>query len=303
MELSPGERVDMRRRIADHLCQQPWPDIDLILEEFECRTSDQWSGDNRTYVLEMTRECPDARLTQLDTYLRPGTQIEEQPAVARIIGSEQSPWSGTGFRLFLSHVHPYAGVAGELRAAMALRSVDTFVAHDSIEATAEWKSVILEALNSCDGCLALLTPGFGSSVWCDQEVGFCLARGKLVVPVDYGQVPYGFLGDLQSFRVNQNMSADDIALAVFNILVRHPSTRLEMAAALVQRWEDTASFNAARENYSLLCAVAPEAWSAALIDRVRAARNRNEELLYANINWTDSETAVNKLFSEVRPAS
>lgn len=86
---------------------------------------------------------------------------------------------------------------------LAKRSIDAFVAHDSIEPTEDWKAVILHALASCDACLALLTPGFHESVWCDQEVGFCIARDVLVIPLNFGLMPYGFFGSYQALSVHK----------------------------------------------------------------------------------------------------
>ena len=45
---------------------------------------------------------------------------------------------------------------------------------------------------------ALLTEGFHESNWTDQEVGFALARGILVIPVKYESAPYGFMGRIQA---------------------------------------------------------------------------------------------------------
>ncbi len=76
--------------------------------------------------------------------------------------------------------------------------VDTFVAHDDIEPTREWQDAIEAALRTCDALCALMTSDFIESKWCDQEVGFAIARRKLVVAVKLGTDPYGFIAKYQA---------------------------------------------------------------------------------------------------------
>jgi hypothetical protein len=156
--------------------------------------------------------------------------------------------------------------------------------------------VILNALRSCDACLALLTPGFSDSAWCDQEVGFCMARDLLVIPLEFGRIPYGFLGAYQALSVRKRQTEADIALAVFELLVRKPQSRTAMAAALVRRWEETESWDGARENYGFLRKIPTEAWSQSLVDSVWNARDRVHDLQTANINWESSDIALIRLF-------
>ena len=80
--------------------------------------------------------------------------------------------------------------------------MDGFVAHEDIEPTAEWKDVIEAALHSCDAMCALLTVDFPKSPWCDQECGVVTARGIVIVPVDLGKKPYGFVNKFQALPVS-----------------------------------------------------------------------------------------------------
>ena len=296
MSLTPGQRIDLKKKIAEVLGQQSWPDIDLTLGEFGFPISDEWRGNDRTeYVLEMVRHSSDdAALSQLASYLHP-TAVAAAPPQPDSFDDPANPWTGTGLRLFLSHVHGYRAHAGALRRELAKRSVDAFVAHDSINATEQWVEVILSALRSCDACLALLTPGFGESKWCDQEIGFCLARDKLVIPVEYGQMPYGFLGRHQALSV-KDKDEEGLALSVFELLVRKEQSRDAMARALVDRWARTTSWDDARENYGFLKMVPPESWTRQLVNEVWEARDRVHDLRTANINWQSSDLALAHLF-------
>jgi hypothetical protein len=297
MPLTPGQRLDMKRRAADALGEQSWSDIDLTLAEFALPTDDDWgNNDRRAYVLVMLQGVTDDEvLQQLDAYLYPNAEPPASPQ-PDVFEDPSSPWSGTGLRLFLSHVHAYAEHAGALRAELARRSIDAFVAHDSIDPTEEWQAVILSALRSCHACLALLTPGFPDSAWCDQEVGFCMARDLLVIPMEFGTMPYGFLGAYQALSVRKGQTEADLALAVFELLVRKRQSRTAMATALVRRWESTESWDGARENYSFLRKIPAEAWTQSLVDSVWDACERVHNLRTANINWESSDAALTRLF-------
>jgi hypothetical protein len=300
MGLAPGERIDLKRKVAATLGEQAWNEIDLTLEEFEFAVDDEWRGDDRSaYVLEMLRRGgSDESLVQLDAYLHPtaGPTASPQP---ESFEDPANPWSGNGLRLFLSHIHRNREQAGALREELARRSVDAFVAHDSIQPTEEWQDVILYALDSCDACLALLTPGFKESKWTDQEIGYCIARGLLVVPVELGLDPYGFIGRYQALSVGKGQTSADIALAVFELLVRKERSRDAMARALVSRWADTGSFDAARENYSFLKKIPSEGWTQQLVNDVWEAREREVDLREANIDWRPSEEALERLFANL----
>jgi hypothetical protein len=296
MALTPGERIDLKKKISETLGQQDWKDIDLTLGEFDFATTDHWNGSNRgEYVLDMLQAgSSDEGLTQLDSYLHPA-HTPTAPPQPQAFNDPSNPWSGEGFRLFISHRSDYAEDAGALREELSKRSIDAFVAHDSIEPTEEWQDVILFALRSCDACLALLTPGFPASPWTDQEVGWCMARDRLVVPVEFGLNPYGFLGKYQALSVKKGHDQADIALGVFELLARKRQSRDAMARALVSRWENTGSWDAARENYSFLKKVPEEAWTQQLVNDVWSARERNHQLKTANINWKDSDKALEAL--------
>lgn len=300
MALTPGQRIDLKKRVAETLGQQEWRDIDLTLAEFGLPIDDQWRGDDRiAYVLEMIgSSSADEVLAQLDDYLHP-TAVGPAPPQPQSFDDPRNPWSGEGFRLFLSHVHAYAERAGALREELGRRSVDAFVAHDSIEPTEEWQEVIRYALGSCDGCLALLTPGFRESEWADQELGWCMARNVLVIPVEFGLTPYGFLGKYQAYPVKHGQSQADIALGVFELLVRKEESRHTVARALVTRWANTSSWDEARENYGFLRKVPKEAWTKELFDAVWEARDQVHDLRTASIDWKSSDAALDALFTDL----
>ncbi len=250
-------------------------------------------------MLAMIRHgSSDDSLQDLDGYLHP-TEAPIASPQPKSFKDPSNPWSGNGFRLFISHIEKNKTMAGDLREELAKRSVDAFVAHDSIEPTEDWLNIIEYALGSCDACVALLTPGFKESNWTDQEVGYCIARSLLVIPVGAGITPYGFLGRYQALPVNKDSKTSDIALAIFELLARNQKSEHAMAASLVKRWASSPSFDAARENYSFLRMVSDSAWNQPLVNELWEALKHNWQLQQLNINGQSPAMALEALFKDL----
>ena len=90
------------------------------------------------------------------------------------------------------------------------------------------------ALRSMHALSALLTPDFHLSDWTDQEVGFALGRGVLVVPVRLGLDPYGFIGKVQGLSGSLEHPAR-LAGLLSSTLLGHPSTHAYMRKGLAFR--------------------------------------------------------------------
>jgi len=245
----------------------------------------------------MTRRGTDETLAQLNSYLH-RTAVAAAPPQTGAFDDPASPRVGTGLRLFVSHHHESAAQAAALREELGKRSIDAFVARDSIDPTEEWEEVILAALPSCDACLALLTESFSGSKWCDQEIGFWMARDRLVIPVEAGVNPYGFLGRYQALPVKKELTAVELSVAVSGLLARKEQSREQMARALVQRWAATDSYAAARENFGFLKTIPIEAWTQQLVDEVWEAHDRNSQIREPNIDWRPSEEQLFALFAD-----
>ena len=114
------------------------------------------------------------------------------------------------FRLFISHTSQHKAEVSALKAALTPHGVAGFVAHQDIHPTLEWQAVIATALTECDALAAYLTPDFPASQWTDQEVGFCLARDAMILPIRVGLDPYGFIGKIQALH---GLNADPHVLA------------------------------------------------------------------------------------------
>ncbi len=153
-------------------------------------------------------------------------------------------WIEGFFRLFLSHVSEHKVAVAELKRELKAWGVSAFIAHEDIAPSLEWQNEIELGLRSMHALAALLTPDFHQSNWTDQEVGFALGRGSLVVPVRLGLNPYGFIGKVQGLTGSLEQPLR-IARLLFNILLSHPATHRHMRSGLAYAFAKSGSYSRA----------------------------------------------------------
>jgi hypothetical protein len=157
----------------------------------------------------MLRDANDEQLSGVAAHLGVDAHVS-QP------GIEPSFWRLGHFRVFVGHLATHQQLAADLAFALLLRyQISAFVAHRDIEPTREWQNEIELALRTCDAFIALLTPEFHESNWTDQEIGFAMGRGVLIVSVRLGQDLYGFIGKFQALN-GKSVSGEALAAELFS---------------------------------------------------------------------------------------
>ena len=101
---------------------------------------------------------------------------------------------------------------------------------------------------------ALLTPDFHESRWTDQEIGWALGRGVLVVPVRLGMDPYGLAGKFQGVSGTLEQP-DALADAVVKTLLTNALSCGDMRRAMIEAFADVSSFDGAETIARLLVTV------------------------------------------------
>jgi hypothetical protein len=298
--MRPGDRVELLRKLAGRLAESdyPWEDMELVLGQFGfgMPDADRWEGNRRSFALASLQAGQDESLVGLDEYLFGGASRD-------VLDPADLPWETGAFRLFISHTSANAALAGEIRAYFTPWRIDAFVAHTTIEPTRKWEQVIEGALSSCHALTTLLTEDFVASKWCDQEVGYCLARHIPIVPVRLGVDPHGFIAKFQAARVDRRSTATWIADGVFRALARHAALRELMVAPVVYRFAQTKSFDGARANFPLLSAIPADSWTRDLVEVVTRALEENGQLREANLSappYQSVSTATHELLQPIR---
>jgi hypothetical protein len=191
-----------------------------------------------------------------DVVISPVLAEESRPAEpepATDVPPEDIPsfWQAGFFRLFITHVALHRAKAHELKEHLARFQVAAFVAHDDIEPTREWQAEIERALRTMDALVALISPEFLGSRWCDQEVGIAVGRGKLVVPLRCGADPHGFLGKYQGLQAD-DLDSSVRAERIADILIQNPQSSARMADALVERVASALTYESAKRATTLV---------------------------------------------------
>jgi hypothetical protein len=276
--MKPGDRIKLIKRVAGGLGKLDWGDLDLTLRQFGLPWSEVWNdNDPKAYAVAHIESAEDDKLLELEEYLFPASG-PTLGAAERVPGDPgKSIWTKGLFRMFLSHTHAHKTELSELKIALRKVSIDGFVAHEDIEPTKKWETEIGRGLNSCDAIVAYLTPDFKESNWTDQEIGWCVGRGVPILPIRKGCDPYGFVGKYQAIS-GTGKNATDLAEEIVGLLIEHEDAAPRMASALVNRFAESPSYNAARENLKLIYRIPKRAWTPDLIKAVRDACDTNHEL-------------------------
>ena len=217
MALTRSERAHLIPEIADRLSDNSWAIIDMTLRQFSFPTVPNWLRGKDAYVIEMVEDGDDESLLELGSHL--GCELDLS------LSSDPVPsfWGYGHFRLFISHLWEHRLFAGHIEDELRDFAISSFIAHQDIEPTQVWQDEIESALATCDAMLALLHPDFHSSNWTDQEIGYGMGRQLLIVAVDLGTTPYGFIGKFQAMTgIGEN--PERLAQCLFEILREHPQT-------------------------------------------------------------------------------
>jgi hypothetical protein len=134
-------------------------------------------------------------------------------------------------KVFLSYSHKDKQLAGALKRALEESGkdfgLDAFLAHEDIKVSKEWMKRIIEELDSCPFYVAVLSRAFDSSQWTNQEAGYALAKGAVVLPLKTHKDPKGLLSSKQAiFLTTENITkvASDICEEIRTHLANHPKT-------------------------------------------------------------------------------
>ena len=147
---------------------------------------------------------------------------------------------------FVSYQTADKRVAGRLKSVLAEIEIDSFLAHEDITVSEEWRLKILEEIGKTDIFICILSENYFKSAWCVQESGIAAFRAKLpVIPLSIdGTIPQGFIAHLQSVKVDPKSITIDDLLPAF--LKHNFSKGIEI---LTEQVRQSASFRGAEADF------------------------------------------------------
>jgi TIR domain len=270
MALTPSQRIKILKEVSNQLKDDEWPEIDLVLTQFQLPIQYRWEGTKAAYVLEMANAATDDVLNGLAEHFELSAAVPGTSAV-----SHPSFWKEGTLKVFISHLAVHRKFAGELQAELGKLGISAFVAHNDIEPASEWQTEIERALATCDSLVALLHSDFHKSNWTDQEIGFAMGRGVPIFAVRAGQDPYGFIGRFQAFQ-GVGKAAYALSYELFNAFRKHKQTQDMMPEILITLLENSKSFDQARTRTGFLEEL--ESWKTSFTPRLRNAVKNNSQI-------------------------
>lgn len=273
MALTRGERFDSIKRIATALAGEPPAQLELALDTFGVPEKNRWEhDDDNEYIISRLRDAEDDVITELRSYL-------DGQGASVAVPDSGGPWRDGEIRVFLTHTHPNKVLANDVRERLQLYGIDVFVAHETIEVSKAWQEEIELALATCDALAALVTKDLINSPYCDQEIGFAMGRGVVVIPIRQEADPHGFIAKYQGAPGGQGHYAHwTVANGIFNALVKNPKTKNMMGPSVARRYCTSRSFDNARENTQYLIEMPRAMWTDQMVEDVERAGAENSQL-------------------------
>lgn len=269
------DRMELLEMVASELQRlYTFSDLDIYLKSKAVDVSKATSSTNskRIYAKEILAQHSDAVLIDIAEDLELVTPTRRQEQASATMDGRPGFWLPGYFRVFISHLASFKGGAGALRNELLSYGITGFVAHDDIKPTKEWQSEIVLGLQSMDAFIAILEKGFPGSNWCDQEIGFAVARKVFVIPLIRDLNPYGFIGKVQGLKVKGKL-ASVVAKDVYGLLLDNESTRDQLISAVVAALTQAVSVNDAIFKLDLLEELS--SIPRPLLDQLRTAAERS----------------------------
>jgi hypothetical protein len=304
--VKPGERIRLIRESTNLIARHPEREIQLILGQHGIETINTWDyqGDLEAYAQDRLEGTSDRLLRELHAFLTSEiAEGQDDP----ILGD---PWTtNLPARVFISHVHHDKVLAGNTKRVLAARyGVDAFVAHDDITPSRTWREQIKRALATCHYFVALLRyPEYHDSQWCDQEVGWALARRIPILPVrpvgfDRSAARDGFLEEHQDISLDSAGVFSHDHFVAFNVLmgiVRAPSLREIAPKVLAEAFVNSRSYDSTRRIWELIEAQ-PQLESETL-RRLEYAVQTNAQVYEGNRDGKPIPALVKELVEKFEP--
>jgi TIR domain len=175
-------------------------------------------------------------------------------------------------KAFLSYQTKDKATAALVSKLLADFEIESFMAHEHIEVSAEWRQEILRQIGLADLFVPILSANYYVSIWCKQESGIAAFRGLPVIPLSIdGAIPEGFLSHIQSAKIDANapLRGDLLpGLAKFDIT--------GLIDAIVKIIAKSSSFQGAESNFELVLPYLPNASVKQIVELLLVSAENNQ---------------------------
>ena len=168
-------------------------------------------------------------------------------------------------QIFFSYSTSDKSVVGHFKKFLEQYGFVVFVAHDydAIEPAVEWKDEIIDNIRDCNVFIPFITNDFKKSNWTDQETGMAKINDKFIIPIEVDEHPYGFIGNIQSLRVNKNklfsvnpleskIHIGDLSYKIFQIIIKASKFEKHMVDIFINDFRGVISYSIADNMVKLI---------------------------------------------------
>ncbi len=202
------QRLSLINEIAIKLQQEMTTnEIYILFSPYNLKSEFQTSvGSKRVYVQVLLGNEDSEKIIQIahDLEINLSVYNERIP----IKNAKPTVWLNNKTKVFISHLAKDKEKASKIQHYLLRNEISGFVAHEDIEPTRVWQESIEEALKTMDVLLILITQGFFSSIWTNQEIGYALGLGKKIISIKIGDDPKGFIGRFQAVNGKGRLPKD-----------------------------------------------------------------------------------------------
>jgi hypothetical protein len=216
-----------------------------------------------------------------------GCQLARPASSQPVLNPDTVPfWKPGMVRLFISHKDRHKAKANALASALEGYGISSFVAHDTIEPTREWRKEIMRGLETMEAMLVFLTDDFHESPFTNQEVGYALGANKPIISLKLERRdPPGFIGHEQALR---GAIDDPVACAkgLYPLIGQAIGKSDRLNDGLIAAFASAANFDQARDRFDVLASATPKLQQHQL-DAIVTAYAANDQLhnsMYLNNN-------------------
>jgi hypothetical protein len=186
-------------------------------------------------------------------------------------------WRPGHVRLFISHRDTKKAEAKRLAEALESYGVSAFVAHDTIEPMSSWQQEIEKGLETMEVMLAFITDDFHDSCWTNQEIGYALGKGILVIPFKVEKRdPFGFIGTKQALKGRMD-EPEACVKDIYAILSEKLGQKGRLQTAIISAFVQSLNFEETRDRFDRMDCVV-EVLSDTEFAQIQAGFSRNNQL-------------------------
>lgn len=237
--------IDLIERLATELQKiYTTADINRYLRRFSISGATRSSvSSKRAYVKELLADVKDETVLKIAEDLGIPTPNGVNPAIANKVQLPSEPYA------FISYQHDDRQHAAQVKTLLRRIDVTSFMAHEDIEVSDEWRARLLLELSRATMFIAVLSVRYFTSPWCVQESGIAAFRSDMVVvPLSIdGTTPLGFLGHFQAKKIDPRTLTLRDLLPCF--LRRDRASGLDIAVRIVGK---STSYRDAEANFEAL---------------------------------------------------